>query len=234
MKKIAFLIGGEFRTFEYCYPFWKNNFLKYHNYDLFVSTWNKSHSFTDSANDGMNQYQHLNKIVDINEEKIVKVTGVQPKFASIENPINFDHRGNNTIYHWHRLLTALMNFRDDYDLAILTRPDVRLNPCSMYEFVETCDVNNFYGCSEIRLEPPPLPYRATMNFIFFMSSPKKLIDTLLPVPYMKLASSELINQGRGDNMHTHLAKYFLQNDYYVYEIYPGEMLPVIRIPELTP
>ena len=49
-----------------------------------------------------------------------------------------------------------------------------------------------------------------------MASPKKLIDTLLPLPYMKMLAPELIENELGDNMHTHLAHHFVKNRCYVY------------------
>ena len=217
MKKIALLIGGEYRTFSRQFPTWK--FLDNFDHDIFMSTWSISNETSDKLGTVENNIKQL-----ITKEKIISITKTFPKYLNIEKDINFEHRGNKQIYHWQKLLTVLINLQDDYEYAIITRPDIAVPDTDAFcNFIETNDKLQIYGANTITVTEPPPPFIVTVNDIFFMSNPKKLIDTLLPVPYMKIKRYEEIMAGRGDTFHTHLAHYFVSNNIYVYQA-PGDII----------
>jgi hypothetical protein len=217
--KVACLIGGEFRTFTQCFPTW--DFLNDVDHDVFMSTWSKtfrySTNFTDYPSSDWKK-THPNVVSDVHETEIRKVVGDRLRFLNIDDEINFDHRGNKQIYHWQKCLFALMNCLTEYDFALITRPDLLLTRNTNVNMFDMLDKAKLYGGSNISLTPPPLPYVVTVNDIFFVSSPRKLIDTLLHVPFMKMKSAQEINDGKGENLHIHLAQYFISNNVFVHEI----------------
>jgi hypothetical protein len=220
MKKIALLVGGEYRNFSEQFPTWK--FLDQFDYDIFMSTWSLSNTTTDRAG-----WVNSRPKESITREKILSVVKKDPVYLNIEQEIDFDHRGNKQIYHWQRLLTVLINLQKDYDYAIITRPDVQVVPVDIVSnLLDTADPSKIYGASTINVTEPPNPNMLTVNDIFFMASPKMLIDILLPVPYMKIKSHEEVNAGRGDNFHTHLANYFVSNSIYIHQASGG--IQVVR------
>ena len=78
------------------------------------------------------------------------------------------------------------------------------------------------------IPPTQSSVHACVDDHFFMASPNKLIHTLLPIPYMKLADPIQIKSGRGDNMHGHLAKYFINNDIYIHGVKTAPLIiPVV-------
>jgi hypothetical protein len=207
MKRVALLMGGELRNFNECFPSWNNQGI---DFDLFLSTWSTSHLFSNNAT----SLQHLNSSFEVNPELIESITHKKPKYLNIEAPINFEHRGNNQIYHWHKLLTTLINLKNDYDIAIITRPDTCIaNPKSV-NMLEIISKDKIYGASTLSITEP-CPFLVSVNDWFFMANPLKLIDILLPVPYMKVLDEDMIRKHMGDNMHTHLAHYFVANRHYI-------------------
>jgi hypothetical protein len=212
--RLAVMMGGEFRHFPLCYETWKAGLPAF---DLFLSTWSTSNLFSDNYDF---RVQHLNKTFPVTPELVKSVTG-ELKFLNIEEPIPFDHRGNNQIYHWHKLLTTLIRLQDNYDYVILTRPDATLtHPANLLAAIEEAS-DKLYGASYICVTPPPLPHVVTVSDWVFLSSPKTLIKHLLPVPYMQTCTNvEMIMAGLGPNMHTHLAYYFVENAIYVHQC-PG-------------
>jgi len=113
----------------------------------------------------------------------------------------------------------------DYDYAIITRPDIEIPDVDSFNgFIDKIDQSKIYGASAINVTEPPNPNMLTVNDIFFMANPKLLIDTLLPVPYMKMKGHEEIIAGRGDNFHTHLANYFISNRTYIHQTPGGIMV----------
>lgn len=216
-------MGGEFRNFEYSFQTWFNKCLKNFQYDLFMSTWSESHLFSNR----LLNIQDKNFVFEVNEEKVLSITKTAPKFLNIEKEIHFDHKGNKQIYHWQKLLINLINYKTEYDFAIITRPDVSVETGDANLFpnqLKKCQANEIYGESEIVITPPPAPFISTIHDIYFMSSPSTLIDSLLPLPYMEIKSSYEISQGKGDNMHTHLSKYFISKNQYVTKFQSGIIL----------
>ena len=216
MKKLALLFGGEFRNFSECLPSWES--MK-DQYDIFLSTWSTSNWYSDNST-----YlpQHNNRTFDVTEETVRSIVGENLKYLNIESPINFSHRGNNQIYHWHRLLTALINVQNEYEYALITRPDAIVDDpifWKMFEhdqsFWKNSNLDRIFGSSGIVNCAPPLPFPITIQDWAFMSTPQTLIDILLSVPYMKMCPITEIKKGRGDNFHTHLAYYFVNNYHYV-------------------
>jgi len=219
MKKLALLVGGEYRTFSQKFPTWK--FLDQFDYDIFMSTWNSS-----TLNGDRNGIDDIDPKKSITESYILSTVGKTPKYLNLEQEIDFEHRGNKQIYHWQKILIKLINLQHEYDCAIITRPDIEIPDIDSFNRrINSIDLSKIYGASPINVTGPPLPFVVTVNDIFFMSTPKKLIDTLLPVPYMKIKSHTEIMAGRGDNFHTHLAHYFVLNNIYVYQMPGGIFVP---------
>lgn len=224
MKKLALLIGGEFRNFSECFPSWEP--MK-GNYDLFLSTWSTSNWYSDNST-----YlpQHNNRKFDVTEEMILSIVGETPKYLNIETPINFSHRGNKQIYHWHQLLTTLINVQHNYEYALITRPDAIVfdsNFWKMFDqdhsFWKNSTVDRFFGSSGITNCAPPHPFPISVEDWVFLSTPQMLINVLLSVPYMKVCHHTEVERGRGDNFHSHLAYYFVNNDYYVEQFPYGQI-----------
>jgi len=218
-KRLAILIGGEYRTFSSCFKYWK--FLDNFDYDIFFSTWDMSNRYSDAYTaftEDFTKESNPNVKESITADKILSVIGKQPKYLNIEKEIDFDHRGNKQVYHWQKLITALINLRYSYDYVIITRPDLIIRGDEFPNFILSIDPNNMYGVSNLRITAPPLPFVVTVHDIAFMSSPETLIKTLLPVPYMRLATAEQIQNGLGDCLHTHLAHYFVSNSIYVHSM----------------
>ena len=216
MKKLALLFGGEFRNFSECFSSWEP--MK-GNYDLFLSTWSTSNWYSDNST-----YlpQHNNRKFDVTEEMILSIVGETPRYLNIETPINFSHRGNKQIYHWHRLLTALINVQHEYEYALITRPDAIVFDSNFWKIFEqdrsfwkNSTVDKFFGSTGIENRPPPDPFPIAVSDWAFLSTPQTLIDILLSVPYMKISHPSEVERGRGDNFHSHLAYYFVNNDHYV-------------------
>lgn len=207
-------MGGEFRNFAECFPTWTSDFLSQFDYDIFLSTWSITNVFSDLDT----HYQELNRKEDVTEDNILNIIGKKPRFLNIEEPINFEHRGNGRIYHWQRLLTTLNRYKSEYDYAIITRPDVILNKFALAKFINECDKSIIYSTSRIFITDPPTETIACADDWFFMSNPKKLIDVLLPIPFMKIADPYLISAGRGEHSHRHLAEYFIMNNHYIHGI----------------
>jgi hypothetical protein len=225
MKKLALLIGGEYRNFSQQFPTWK--FLDQIDYDIFMSTWSQSNVSTDKL---VVRPEWTRE--SITKEKILSVVGKTPIYLNVEHEINFEHRGNKQIYHWQRLLIALINLHKDYDYAIITRPDVEIKqPDDIVSALADADPYKIYGASTVNVTVPPEWHMLTVNDIFFMATPKVLIDILLPVPYMKMKSSEELITGKGDNFHSHLANYFVSNNIYINQASAGIL--IVRGIEMT-
>ena len=221
MKKLALLIGGEFRNFSECFHTWKP---MEGNYDLFLSTWSTSNWYSDNST-YLPQYN--NRTFDVTEDTVLSVVKESPKYLNIEAPINFLHRGNNQIYHWHRLLTTLINVQHEYEYALITRPDTIAHPDFWkifnhdLSFWKSSDMmtDRKFGASGIVNTPFPSAFPISTCDWAFLSTPQTLIDMLLPVSYMKICHPTEIAQGRGDNFHTQLAYHFVNNNLYV-EAFP--------------
>lgn len=209
MKRIALLMSGDFRTFKLAFPGWYKNLYPYAKVDLFLSTWNRTSLFSDKHE----LLKHKNKFWDVDKEHVMDICkeyGVTPRYLNIEEPVDFFHRGNKQIYHWHRNITKLINCKDDYDFAILTRPDATLTSTNLANLLDYFNNDYIYSTQSLWINPTDLPYVVNIFDIFFMASPKNLIEVFLPVPYMTAKGEKINNKGL-DNMHSHLAYYFVNN-----------------------
>jgi hypothetical protein len=213
MGRVALLFGGELRNFSECYNSWITS-LDGNDVDVFLSTWDKSREFSDR----ITEKQNNNGTFEVTKELVNDIVGDRLKYLNIETPINFEHRGNNQIYHWHRLLTVLINYKNDYEWAIIVRPDAVVSPSlNLSRFIlKLTDKNNIYAPGALVTTPPPIPFTVTIPDWCFMASPDKLINVLLTLPYMKILDMETISKQLGDNMHTHLAHHFVENRCYVF------------------
>jgi hypothetical protein len=211
--KIALLFGGELRNFSEGFGTWEAA-LESLDYDIMISTWSSTHSFSDRYE----KYNHFNKKTEVNKEEIIKIVDERKiKYLNIEEPISFEHRGNNQIYHWQRLLFSLINCKDDYDWVIITRPDAIVNEMfDLAEFIRSAIPSNMYAPETVTVTPPPSPFLVTALDWCFMASPSKMINVFLPLPYMRILDSISVANQLGDNMHSHLAHYFVNNRHFIH------------------
>lgn len=216
MIKIALLMGGEFRSFESCFTNWKKHLFNNNEYDLFLSTWSTTNNLSDKFSDVVQ--------TDVTKERVMSVLDKEPKFLNIEKEIDFGARYNKQIYHWLRLITSLINYKDDYDVAILTRPDMLLrNYLGMNTWLKTYDKNKVYGASEISLNGPDSVFPLTVHDIYFISDPRKLIDSFIGLPMVKY-NPTLAMAGKTPSMHDWLADHFFKNGIYIHRYEPGGLI----------
>lgn len=216
--KIALLMGGEYRTFDDSFRNWLDRCLTHFGYDLFLSTWSKTNAVSDKFGDIIPS--------EVTQDRVQQTMGDKsPYFLNIEEEIKFFIRPNKQLYHWHRLLTNLINVKDQYDFVILTRPDVFIfnENLDIVNFIKTCDKTKLYGPNRITLNTPDNYHMFSVHDIYFMGSPNNIIDSLLPIPYIK-TNIEKLNAGTADSMHTHLANYFVQNNIYIHSYAPGSII----------
>lgn len=218
MPRIALLMAGEFRTFKLAFPSWIKNLAPHAEIHLFLSTWNTTSLYSDRK---LN-LSHRNKSWRVERDDIIDLVSkynVTLSYLNIEDPINFEHRGNNQIYHWQKTITKLINEVEQYDFAILTRPDVILQRTKLGNLLTDLDKEKIYSAEPLTIAPSHLPYVVTLYDIFFMSSAKNIVECFLPIPYMSLDGKKIKNNG-ANNMHIHLADYFVSNRLHLFEM-PG-------------
>lgn len=208
MTKIALLMGGEFRNFYHCYETWINQLEGELEFDLFLSTWNTSSTY---SNKHIQNDEKINEFV-VNKEDIELFVGDRLKFCNIEKEINFTHRGNKQLYHWFLLLTHLMNYQTEYSYVFITRPDVKIdNTVNFVESLKMIDKTFLHASSEIYIDTTKY-FKYTMHDIYFLGTPNIVIESLLYIPLMKTASFKDRIEGKGINLHNHFAEHFVKEN----------------------
>ena len=218
-------MGGEYRSFSHCITTWENQVMHDLTIDLFLSTWNQSFAFSERMSE-MPKFKHLeNKKFNVFQEDIKKQTSLPIKYLNVENQISFEHRGNNQIYHWHNLIVNLINLKNDYDFAFITRPDVEISfQVKLYESIKNVSKYILYGMKPIEINEPSKHFVVNVSDIYFLASPNLLIDVFFYLPYMKTESLDMTLTGKGTNFHNHLAYYFIKNNVHLLEFEYGHIL----------
>lgn len=194
MKKLAVLVGGEFREFENAQKSWE--FLKDFDYDIFVSTWDMSYEKNDNLN------------ISISEEVTSdRITKYYPNaFINIQRDFDIDSESSyKMLFHWRKLYKLLRSSGQKYDTILLMRPDI----CLSYKenFSETINnllddrIYNLGGLDQL-----PSPECLYVNDVLFLGKSEIMLKFLseFPIP---------INLNK--SIHYHLAKFFVNNDIYV-------------------
>ena len=113
MKKLAVLVGGEFREFESAHLSWP--FLSL-DYDFFISTWDT----TTEKNPKLN----INLREEVSSARILKHCpnahiNIEPDTMDVDNSKKQRH-------HWKKLFEMADNTEIEYETAILIRPDISI------------------------------------------------------------------------------------------------------------
>lgn len=208
MLKMALLMGGEFRTFYHCYDTWESNLNDKIEFDLFLSTWKTSSIY---SNKNIADNKKIEEF-SIDQEEIKSRIGTRLKYLNIENEINFTHRGNKQLYHWFKLLTFFLNYKNEYDYAFITRPDVKQtnNELDFVTTLKKINKNVLYAPSDLRVDRTK-HFKFTMHDIYFLGTPNLVIESLIYIPLMKTLSVNELIEGKGINLHNHLADYMFKN-----------------------
>jgi len=194
MKKLAVLVGGEFREFENAHKTW--GFLKDFDYDIFISTWDMSYEINEKLNINLSEKVTSDRIRKYFPNAIINI---QDDFnVNIESSYKMLH-------HWKMLYYMLMKSGNEYDTILLIRPDI----CLSYEDNFSEMINNIlddriYNLSWVQQIPPP--GYAYVNDVFFIGKTPMMLKVIAEFP-------NPFNLNK--SIHYHLAKYFFKNNIYV-------------------
>ena len=192
--KTAVLVFGEFREFENAHKSW--NFLRFLDYDLYMSTWNTTRE--------SNELLSIDLYEEINEEKILKY--FPNAKVNIETPFWSDPPSK-VVHHWRKLFNMMQISGIEYDNVILLRPDIVLD--ELHDSFELL-INNLsedriiYGLGNIQSQKPP-----TYLFVadcMFLGRTNIMREAFLSFPPPDITRR---------NIHYHLAKHFIENDIFV-------------------
>ena len=198
-KRIAILVWGMLREFEYAHKTWK--FLNDIEYDIFFSVWDKTFE--------------ENKILDIDIKDDVTRESILKYFPNatinIESEIDVNAATNTKkmSYHWKKLfiLTKLSDY--EYDSVLLIRPDLYIKENNFSNFIKNFNKNHILGLSEIKHGCGP-GFHYVQDCLFFGK--------------YDLMRDVFLSFNPPDNslqyIHYHLAKYFVYNDIYIEEMGP--------------
>lgn len=192
MRKLAVLVGGEFREFENAHKSW--SFLNDTDFDLFISTWDMSYE--------INKRSNINLSEKVTSDRITKY--FPNAYINIQS--DFDVNSENSykmLHHWRMLYNMIRATGIEYDTIILTRPDISLygNFTEIINNIKDDRIYNFGGVQQ--LKPPDFAY---VNDILFIGKMPMILKLLSDFP-------RPINLNK--SIHYHLAKFFFKNDIYV-------------------
>lgn len=193
-KKLAFLIGGQLRTFENAHKTW--TFLNEIEHDIFFSTWDTSYD---------KDYPTI--INDVKDEDILQY------FPDAKISIVSDNLYTSNVqklnYHWKTLFKMVDDSEFLYDNVLLTRPDIFLIEHSSFsKFINNISEEYIFGLNSIYIPKPP--FDIFVQDILFLGKYEimKSIFSTLDLP-------EKIE----NNMHYYIAKHLVANDIYVEDIH---------------
>lgn len=201
-KKLAVLIGGMYREFDNAHKSW--NFLKRTDTDVFFSTWDKTYEENGNLNIFIKE--------DVNAERILKnLPNAIINLETDDNGISLN--SSKMVYHWRKLFNMVNKSENEYDTAVIIRPDIFFNENNKFnEFIETIHSDYIYALGPICFSPPP-------GLLF--------IQDMLFLGKFKTLENAIMTFGMPDttykDIHYHLARHFVLNDIYVENI-PSEIL----------
>jgi hypothetical protein len=199
MKKIAILIGGMYREFEYAHKSW--NFLKCENSDVYISTW-------DYTTDIVTRLS-IDTKREISKSDVIKfLPNAHIKILSEEN-LMLESYINKLIYHWKTLIKMVGENGNKYEYAILTRPDFYIKEnMDLYDFICSINDDKMYTLNDVCVLPDyPFVY---VNDCFFVAK-YHVIEKM--ISYLELNS-------KFNDIHVLLSKYLIENKIEVESISP--------------
>ena len=176
MKKVAVLVGGQYRHFDIAVKSWKP--LIDYGCDFYFSTWDTTQLKT-------------NLLPDYSEDRIVvtedMITDYIPNAKvkiSIESqePPKVKGNGLKMLAHWKKLVDMVRG--KDYDILIVTRSDVFFNPEIAFSFffdTQTLSKETLYGKTFIPLEPDERYENHLFDDVFFMgysNTVERFVDSI--------------------------------------------------------
>jgi len=200
-KKIALLVGGMYREFEIAHKSWP--FLNYNNIDVFFSTWDKTYEINERLGINIKENVDCRKIKDFIPNARITIS---EDFSDDKTTISSIKK---IIFHWKILKGMMEETRNNYDLIILTRPDmVYLEKSNFNLLLEHILDDSIYGLTPIeKLEKYPHYYVQDCLFISKSHVISRMIDTL--DPYTSC-----------DDIHLLLSEYFIKNQVEVKSLHP--------------
>lgn len=197
MKKLAVLVGGEFREFESAYPSWP--FLSI-EHDFFISTWDTSIEKNPKLN--------IDLLEEVSSARILK--HFPNAHINIESDTMLVDNSKKQRHHWKKLFEMVANTGVEYETVILIRPDIRIiEKKNLNDFI--CSINDFSlyvnGLGITFMPPPAFIY---VNETILMGKYKVVKDAILSLPEFDISKF---------NVHYHIAKHFVNNDIHVEPLY---------------
>jgi hypothetical protein len=173
-KELAVLIGGEYREFDSCWKSW--DFLRDLSHDVFMSTWSTTERFIGGASTLTEE--------TITRQQVLNVIQQEPKFLNIQDQLGFRRRANKQIYHWHTVIANFLPYKNNYKCALIIRPDLFVGNNDFVKFVRTYQdlEDRLYTSGPMHKSSRP-PHNLTVMDQFFISSPEKIIENILTLPY---------------------------------------------------
>lgn len=200
-KKIAVLVGGEFREFETAIKtwFWINEI----DCDFFISTWSVSRETNLPMGIDFEENVTREKILKHVPNAVINIEKYEPgeTLHSTMNPNKF-------IYHMRKLFNMVEMSDCEYDLILLTRPDIAYKDTGGFtEYIKTIDDEYIRALGPICFSPPP--GTIYVQDLLFIGKKDVMRNTFLSLPYVDTTVRD---------MHYYLAKHFVYNDVYIVDL----------------
>jgi len=210
--KIAVLISGEYREFEFAHKFW--SFLKWQNVDCYFSTWNESR-FVNKRFGAPIIEEH------ISEEQIRNLIKLKDlDIADINEYMKVGYNGY-MIDRWHSVSSLMQKSGIIYDRVILLRPDIVLDYDEEFFrnflFNTSNDDNDIYGLCGGQLNVPfPIDTIQKVSDVMFIGTQNSILKLLnISIkPFLKNVYEDppsKYSPGPVVDIHKFLADYFLLN-----------------------
>lgn len=194
-KDLAVLIGGEYREFESCWKSW--DFLQELSHDVFMSTWSTTERFIGGNNTLSEE--------TVTQEQVLNVIKQEPKFLNIQDQMGYRRRANKQIHHWHTVIANFLPYKHDYKCALIIRPDLFVGNNEFVKFVRNYHdmEDRLYTSGPTHRSSVP-PHNLTVMDQFFISSPDKIVENILTLPFQseKAENHEIID------LHGHMANHY--------------------------
>lgn len=197
-KKLAILVGGEFREFASCYPTWKE--LTNINNDVFISTWDHTEEQNTKMNINVTRRITPTDIRNVCPNAIINIETISPS-------LNLSRSSHKQIYHWRKLFNMLFQSNYCYDTVLLTRPDIFLKLNNFQDYLKNISDDRIYGIGPV--EQKPSPVYAYVPDVLFFGKTAKMIEAFRGLPFYATEIKDI---------HYHLAKHFVINDIYAQPI----------------
>ena len=194
--RTAILVGGEFREFEISHKTW--TFLDEIEYDLYFSTW----TVTEEINPMMN----IHIYEEVTKDRILRY--FPNATINIVEMGNYSTNPVRVNYHWRKLFNMMTMSGIEYDNIILTRPDVTFNNGKgIVPVLNRLEDDIIYALSGIsHTKAPGFIY---VNDCLFLGKTTTMRNAILSFPPCDISYKDI---------HYHLAKHFVNNDYFVEDI----------------